>query len=145
MSIQFKEVNFSKLVDKLSPCCLSEDVCGGCEKENCLIGYGKECLKNCMINKVTYVIDGHTNIPIMDTKLYDKEFAVEAIANTLKTCKSCNENHYDNCIINILRSCYEVILVGEEQKYKGSTFLYLNELQEINPEIADKVFKAYNA
>lgn len=145
MSIAFKEVNFSKLFDKLSPCCLSEEVCEGCEKEKCLVGYAKECFKNCMINKVAYVIDGYKNIPLTDLKIYEKDFQIDGIVEILKTCKSCNEEHFDNCIINILRSCYEVALIGEEQEYKGSTLLYLSELRERNPIIAEKVFEKYNS
>ena len=59
MSIQFKEVNFSNVVDKLCECCLSEEVCGECNSSTCLISYGKECLKYCMINKTTGVLDGY--------------------------------------------------------------------------------------
>lgn len=145
MSISFKEVNFSRLVDKLTPCCLSEELCGGCEREKCIVGYAKECIKNCMINKVTFVMDGSENIPNTDFKVYDKEFFVDGIVETLKTCRSCKEEHFENCIINILRSSYEVALIGEEQEYEGSTFLYLNKLKEINSSIADKVFRKYNS
>lgn len=145
MSISFKEVNFGKLVDKLTPCCLSEEVCGGCEREKCIVGYAKECIKNCMINKVTFVIDGSKNIPNTDFKVYEKESFVEGIVETLKTCKNCNEEHFDNCIINILRSSYEIVLIGEELKYEGSTFLYLNKLREIDGSISDKIFEKYNS
>lgn len=145
MSISFKEVNFGKLVDKLTPCCLSEEVCGGCEREKCIVGYAKECIKNCMINKVTFVIDGSKNIPNTDFKVYEKESFVEGIVETLKTCKNCNEEHFDNFIINILRSLYEIVLIGEELKYEGSTFLYLNKLREIDGSIFDKIFEKYNS
>ncbi|MBU5456010.1 hypothetical protein [Caproiciproducens sp. MSJ-32] len=50
---------------------------------------------------------------------------------------------FNNCIVNILRSCYEVILLGEEKDYKGSALLYINDLKETNPEIADELFKRY--
>ncbi|WP_411170616.1 hypothetical protein ACH36K_09115 [Clostridium sp. MB05] len=143
MGIAFKEINFSRLVDKLGPCCLSESECGVCEREKCLVGYGTECIKNCMINKVTYVIDGCNKIPITDTKIYDKEYIMEGVVDILKTCKSCKENHYENCVINILRSCYEVILLGEEKEYKGSALVYLNDLKQSNPEIADRLFQKY--
>lgn len=143
MGVAFKEINFSRLVDKLSPCCLSENECGVCERETCLVGYGTECIKKCMINKVTYVVDGYDNIPITDTRIYDKEYIMDGVVDILKTCKSCKENHFENCIVNILRSCYEVILLGEEKDYKGSAFVYLNELKETNPEIADILFKKY--
>ncbi|KQB78577.1 hypothetical protein AK964_07855 [Clostridium butyricum] len=141
MGIEFEASNFSKVADKLHGCCLSEDVCGSCEANNCLIKYGKDCIKYCMINKVSGVLDGYKNIPLMDTKVYDELMVIEGIADILKTCKNCSENHYENCIINILRNCYEIILTGHEQEYKGSTLLYLSELKENNPELSDKILQ----
>ena len=84
MSVEFKEINFSKLVDKLAPCCLSEDVCGTCDRNTCLVGYGTECIKNFMINKVTYVMDGMKNIPVTDVKIYDKGNILNGVADILK-------------------------------------------------------------
>ena len=46
-------------------------------------------------------------------------------------------------IVNILRSCYEVILFGEEKEYKGNALVYLNDLKGSNPEMADKLFQKY--
>ena len=145
MSIQFKKVNFSKVVDNLCACCLSEDVCGECESSKCLISYGKDCLKYCMINKATGVLAGHKNIPLLDTKLYDQETVIDGIVDILKTCKSCREDHFENCIINIIRNCYEIILTGQEQEYKGSVLLYLNSLKEIDSNLADKIFEKFNS
>ena len=144
MSIQFKDANFSRIVDKLCDCCLSEDVCGECNSKTCLISYGKNCLKHCMINKVTGVIDGHKNLPLLDTKIYDQEATIDGIVDILKTCKSCKEDHFENCIVNIIRNCYEIILTGQEQEYNGSTFLYLNKLKEIDSSLSDKVFEKFN-
>ncbi|MBD5593422.1 hypothetical protein HYI10_19405, partial [Clostridium botulinum] len=79
-----------------------------------------------------------------DTKLYDKDYVITAIADILKRCKSCQENHYDNCIINVLRNCYEISLFGEGQEYQGSAFMYLNGLKSVNEEIADKIFAKYS-
>ncbi len=143
MAVEFKEINFSKLVDKLAPCCLSEEVCGNCERNTCLVGYGTECIKNCMINKGTYVIDGMKNIPLSDMKVYDKYNIINEIADILKICKSCKESHYENCIVNVLRSCYEVVLFGEEKEYKGSALIYLNDLKDNNPEIAEQLLQKY--
>lgn len=143
MGVSFKELNFSRLVDKLQPCCLSERECGVCERASCLVGYGTECIKSCMINKVTYVQGGYDNIPITDTRVYDKEYITDAVVDILKTCKNCKESHFDNCIVNILRSCYEVILFGEEKEYKGSALVYLNDLKEGNPEMSEKLFEKY--
>lgn len=63
-----------------------------------------------MINKVTYVMDGMKNIPVTDVRIYDKGNIANGIVDILKTCKNCKENHFENCIVNILRSCYEVVL-----------------------------------
>ncbi|MDR3596910.1 hypothetical protein [Clostridium sp.] len=145
MSVLFKDVNFSKLVDKLTPCCLSEEVCGSCEKEKCIVAYAKECIKSCMINKVTFVENGREEIPSTDFKVYEREFLLDGIVETLKACKSCTEEHFDNCIISILRNSYEIALLGEEQEYQGSTFLYLNKLKEMNNNVADKIFEKYNS
>lgn len=145
MSIQFKDVNFSRVVDKLCDCCLSEDTCGECDANKCIISYGKECIKHCMINKVTGIIDGHKNIPLLDTKVYDKETATDGIVDILKTCKSCREDHFENCIINIIRNCYEIILTGQEQEYNGSALLYINSLKEIDSDLSDKVFEKFNS
>ena len=145
MSIQFKKVNFSKVVDNLCACCLSEDVCGECESSKCLISYGKDCLKHCMINKATGVLDGHKNIPLLDTKLYDQETVIDGIVDILKTCKSCREDHFENCMINIIRNCYEIILTGQEQEYKGSVLLYINSLKDINVDLSNKVFEKFNS
>ena len=145
MGVQFKEVNFSRVVDKLCACCLSEDVCGECESSKCLISYGRDCLKYCMINKATGVLDGHKNIPLLDTKLYDQEAVIDGIVDILKTCKSCREDHFENCIINIIRNCYEIILTGQEKEYEGSVLLYLNSLKEIDDDLANKVFEKFNS
>ncbi len=138
------ELNFNDLITNLGRCCLTKGVCGECSKEKCLIGYSKESVTNCIKNNVTYVMNGSANIPINDTKLYDAEGLIIAIADTLKQCKGCKENHYDNCIINVLRSCYEVGLFGEIQDYKGSALVYLNMIKDINPDLAVKVFEAYS-
>ena len=90
-------------------------------------------------------MDGMKNIPVTDVKIYDKGNILNGVADILKICKSCKENHYDNCIVNVLRSCYEVILFGEEKEYKGSALVYLNGLREDNPEIAEQLFQKYMA
>lgn len=138
------ELNFNTVITNLGACCLTTEVCRTCSKESCLIGYSKECVTNCIKNNVPYVINGCDNIPKNDAKLYDSESMVIAIADILKQCKGCKENHYDNCILNVLRSCYEIGLFGEIQDYKGSALVYLNSIKDINPDLASKVFQVYS-
>lgn len=145
MGVQFNEVNFSKLFNTMRRCCLSEEACGTCSNESCLIGYGEESIRGCMINKRTYVQGGFENLPLSDTKIYDTDELITGIVEILKTCKSCSEEHYEDCIVNVLRGCYEVSLLGEEQNYPGSTFIYFNNIKKVNPKMAERLFDAYHA
>ncbi len=144
MGVFANEINFDSLITNLGNCCLKKDSCTSCIKEKCLIGYSEESVKKCLKNNVTYVENGYENIPLADTKVYDHDNLIIAIADILKQCKSCRENHYDNCIINVIRSCYEVALVGETQKYKGSTLIYLSDIKYLNEDIGNKILDKYN-
>ncbi|MEG0295212.1 MAG: hypothetical protein RR620_00755 [Clostridium sp.] len=141
MAISYNEINFNNLIGKVGTCCLTEDVCGTCKKSDCLIGYSKECVSGCLRNKVAYVMDGQERIPLADGKIYEKEDLVDAISDTLIQCKSCKEEHFDNCIINVLRNCYEVLLFGDIKEFKGSTFLYLTQVKENNEALATEIFQ----
>ena len=143
MGILTKDIKFNVLISDLWNCCLKEDICGTCEKNKCLIGYCKNSLKGCVMEDVTYVKDGMDNLPSSDLKLYDNHNLIEAISQILKQCRSCKEDHYDNCIINILRSTYEIILFGEPQDYNGSVLVYLDKIKAINPELSSKIFDTY--
>lgn len=144
MGVMSNEVNYDLLLSDLANCCLQLGNCGHCKKEKCLIGYAKESIKNCLKNDVTYIVDGCKNIPLNDAKIFEQEILIEAIIHILKQCKSCKEDHYDNCLINVMRSSYEVCLFGEIQKYKGSTIKYLSDISEQRPEIAEIMIEKYN-
>lgn len=145
MGVLSNEVNYDVLLSDLGECCLQLSNCGEkCAERKCIIGYAKDCLTNCLKNDVTYVMDGCINIPLSDSKVFDEESLADSIVNILKQCKSCNEDHFENCIINVMRSCYEVCLFGEIQKYKGSAFTYLNEIQHENANIAKLICEKYS-
>ncbi|AWZ48527.1 hypothetical protein C3495_06720 [Clostridiaceae bacterium 14S0207] len=143
MGIANNEINFNSIIKNLGNSCLTEERCNTCNKEKCLIGYSKKCINGCFKNDVTYVESGFENIPSIDTKIYEQQDIIAGISDILKQCRSCKENHYDNCIINVLRSCYEIILFGEHQEYSGSALVYLNKIKDINEEIGDKIFQQY--
>lgn len=144
MGVMSNEVNYDLLLSDLANCCLQLGSCEYCKKEKCLIGYAKESIKHCFKNDVTYVMDGCENIPLNDAKTFEQELLIEAIVHILKQCKSCKEDHYDNCLINVMRSSYEVCLFGEIQKYKGSTITYLSDISKQRPEIAEIMIEKYN-
>lgn len=143
MGVMSNEVNFDLLLSDLAECCLQGN-CPECKKSKCLIGYIKESVKGCLKDNVTYVMDGCENIPLEDSKIFEKETLINAIVNILKQCKSCKEDHYSNCLINVMRSSYEVCLFGEVQEYKGSTLTYLNDISKVNPEIAKAIMEMYS-
>ena len=147
MGILFEELTEGDevILKDLENVCLTEGACGTCEKEQCLVGYAQQSLLNCLKNNVTYVENGMDRLPVNDLKIYREEDLAAGIANILKTCRSGGENHYENCIINVLRSCYEVALFGEEREYEGSAFSYLTKLQSEEKTHSGLVLEYYSA
>lgn len=144
MGILYEEFNFNQVISDLSKACLTEEQCGSCVKKDCIIGYAQQCITKCLKDGSTYVEDGSENIPISDLKLYNTEELERGIAHILRQCKSCTYNHFDNCIINIIRNCYEVGLMGEIQPYEGSNFRYLNHVHNTHPEVADNIIEEFH-
>lgn len=144
MGILNSELNYDKVISDLGVCCLGEESCGGCTKDSCIVGYAQKCITGCLKEGITYVENGSENIPIADLKIYDEENFESGIAHILQQCRSCNENHFDNCIINIIRNCYEIGLFGEIQSYEGSNFRYLNQIHQAFPKIADNIITEFH-
>lgn len=144
MAIDVKDMNFNEVLNDLGRCCLTEGECGSCHKPNCIVGYAINSVTGCLKDNVTYVIGGQDHIPFVDLKMYDEETLIESIANILRMCKSCSQNHYDNCIINVVRNCYEIGLFGETQPYEGSNFRYLASIHNKKPEIAAKMIEHFH-
>lgn len=144
MGIKYSEVNFNRLIEDLTECCLGEGSCGSCDKPSCIVGYAQNCATNCMKDKVSYVMGGDTNIPFTDFKIYQEEDFAKGIAHTLKMCRSCEQEHYGQCIISVIRNCYEIGLFGEAQPYDGSNFRYLNDINRLNPQIASDIMAEFN-
>lgn len=136
-------IDYNMLISEISECCLTEKVCEKCRKEQCLIGYSIEGIKTCLKDKVDFLESGMAGIPYSDIKIYDTETIVKALAALLHQCRNCNVYHDEECVINIVRSTFEVILFGEPQEYGGSTLMYLSEIREANPEIAQHVFDVF--
>lgn len=141
MGVLFTELDFDVIMKDLGEACLQ---CQGCEGASCLVGYAKSCVMGCIKQEAPYVPDGVENIP-MDTKLFHEEKMIEGIVNILHQCKSCKEEHYENCIVNTLRSCYEIALFGDNISYEGSAFRYLNAVNNIHPEYAKEIIDLYHA
>jgi hypothetical protein len=134
--------DMNEISKDLSNICLQEKVCAGKE---CLIGYSKYCVAQCNQKDLSYVENGMKEIPLTDMRGgYDDTEVLHAIAHLLAQCHSCKNDHNDNCILNIVRSAYEVIAFGEEQEYGGNPLAHLMKLSQLNPEKGAIVLEEYN-
>lgn len=139
-----KDFDYLKMFYDIRNVCLSEDRCGKCKEGDCLVGYARLCIGEAK-RKETDTLKGHFDkVPSYDINGgYDNHSALEAIAHTLQQCRSCKDNHTADCLVNIVRTCYEVIALGDSQHYTGSTFQYLVKLSENYPEAAAFISEIY--
>ncbi len=128
----------------LNACCLGQS-CGECREKDCVIGYAKQCIRNFKQHPQREVPEGAEQIPNTDFKIFDEEELETAIAHILKECKDCKEDHIDNCIINVIRNCYEVGLFGDIQPYEGSTLQYLIHIKSDFPDRSLRIADLYMA
>lgn len=135
-----------KLVENdLENCCRSVAVCGQCQNEACIIGFAKQCVKEYQKEPKKEVPNGVERIPTMDCKVFEQADLEIAIAHILKECKDCKEDHVENCIINVIRNCYEVGLFGDVQPYEGSTLQYVMRLKSDFPDRSVQIAEAYRS
>ncbi|UMZ72841.1 hypothetical protein [Natranaerofaba carboxydovora] len=92
-----------------------------------------------------YIDGGLDKLPLFDTKVFEEDNVVEALGTILKECKNCKMYHDEDCVINLMRSSLEFVLLGEVLDYEGSTFVYLNEFKNNNEELGEELFLAYNS
>ncbi len=136
-------INYEGLITKIKDVCLTEQSCGMCKQDKCLIGYCKRSLTTCFKDNNDFLDGGLDKLPLSDMKVYDDETVVDSLAFLLQQCKNCNLYHDEDCIINIVRSAFEVILLGDPQEYKGSTLMYLNDIKNVDAHTADRIFAAF--
>ena len=112
-----KSIDFNGLIEEVGKCCLSEEVCGSCDKSECLVGYCKQSLLTAFKQKDEFIDGGMDDIPDEDTKLNDDEKLINSIGFILNQCKNCQLYHDEDCIINIIRSSMEVALLGDHTEF----------------------------
>lgn len=141
--IHTKGLNADLIRDDLENCCLQDTVCEQCNGEACTIGFAKQCISNYIKEPKKEVPGGTDNIPITDFKVFDEIELETAIAHILKECKDCKEDHTEDCIINVIRNCYEIGLFGTTQNYEGSALQYLMYVKSQSPEKASRITDIY--
>ncbi|MCI6553382.1 MAG: hypothetical protein MR430_07610 [Lachnospiraceae bacterium] len=145
MGIQYAAVQFDNLITDLSNCCPGPSACGTCDKSSCIIGYAQNCLVDCMKKGISDVEEGNANIPVMDFKVYEQEEFERGIAHILKMCQACREKECSQCLLSVIRNCYEVGLFGETQPYEGSNLYYFNHIHSHHPQIATDINLKFRA
>lgn len=141
-----KEFDFIKMFYDVRNVCLGEEVCGTCKENACLVGYARNSI-GAAKKKDTDTLKGYfKDVPAYDINGgYDRQDALEAVAHTLQQCRSCRDNHTPDCLVNIVRACYEVIALGDTQSYNGSTLMYLAKLAETDPDAAAIIQEVYQS
>lgn len=129
--------------EDLECCCLKDTFCQQCNGAACTIGFAKQCINNYIEKPQKEVPGGADNVPVVDFKAFDEVELGKAIVHILKECKDCKENHTEDCIINVIRNCYEVALFGDVHPYEGSAFQYLMYLQSQFPEKSALIAELY--
>lgn len=140
-----KGLNAQLVQNDLENCCRGEASCIRCQGTGCAIGYAKECIHTYIKTPKKEVPEGTAHVPTMDLKLYDEAELEIAIAHILKECKDCKEDHTEDCIINVIRNCLEVGLLGDLHPYEGSALQYLMYLQKNHPEKAVRIAETYKS
>lgn len=138
-----KGLNADSVWNDLENCCRGEDLCVKCQGESCIIGFARQCIRNYQREPQKEVPGGKERVPVMDFKVFDEEELEKAIAHILKECKDCKEDHTENCIINVIRNCYEVGLLGDIHPYEGSALQYLMFLKANFPDRAARIAEIY--
>lgn len=144
MAITQQELDLIEIFQDIGKICHGEEHCGKCAEKGCLVGYARASASECRVKDRTYVQDGMEEIPPSDIRGgYDEYEVLHAIAHLLLQCRACKENHFENCVINVVRSCFEVIELGDEQVYEGDPLSYLMKIKSINEEKAAIIAEEY--
>ncbi|MDD3139372.1 MAG: hypothetical protein PHX08_10425 [Lachnospiraceae bacterium] len=145
MAITKEEIDLQELFRDLGKICKTEAVCQKCADRACLVGYAKDCAAQCRIKKQTYVAEGFQEIPEIDIRGgYDEYDVLHGIAHILLQCRSCKKDHYEDCILNVIRSCMEIIEFGDNQVYEGDVLSYLMKMKSLHEEKASIIASEYS-
>ncbi|CUH96501.1 hypothetical protein P22_2591 [Propionispora sp. 2/2-37] len=128
----------------VADCCCSVTHCESCAGRQCLIGFAKLIAEYATTKKTLSIPNGMTMAPLRDTKTYDIDNVIMALAAINLSCKNCMDNHDDNCAVNILRYSLEVALLGQHIDFGGNPLSYILAIAKIDAETGDKVLRDYN-
>ena len=140
-----EQLNVVGIKEALAVCCKGESECSSCQGKACLIGFAKLVADYANAKKTLAIPNGIKMVPVSDFKNYESDDVARALAIINVECKSCMDNHDDNCVINIIRSSLEVSLFGQYIDFAGNPLNYLVQLVNLSAENGNKVMLAYRS
>lgn len=132
---------FNKVEESLSEICEDCLECGSekCHQTKCHISFAKSTIQIASDSGVKTLKGGMNLIPNLDMKFYEESQISKSIAQVLKLCKECKDNHSEECVLSLLRRSLESTVLKEQNIFPGSTFMYLMNVAKENPEFAQKI------
>lgn len=115
--------------------CLGESQCGKCMGGKCLIGFTKRALKSAT-EEGTYILPSEwENLPKYNTKNFELEKVVEALALTISHLMKYDYNMDENYIVNKVRQALETIAFGETLPFDGNLKRYYKNMKKRNERL----------
>lgn len=112
-----------------------------CDESRCLVGFARKTINFASQKGLLDIPGARELIPAGDFRPRYAEQLAPGIAATCRQCKECRDNHSPDCIIALVRTCLESMLLPESIEYPGSVFVYLARLREQDPQLAELVAK----
>ncbi|WP_227762517.1 hypothetical protein [Zhaonella formicivorans] len=136
-------IDVEKISLAVNKCCKTEEECGTCAKSKCLIGFAKMALEYTQKKNTVVISKGATLIPTGDYKVFYRDDLIDALVEVLGQCQDCQDNHEEDCVINIIRMALEMALLGEHPEYEGSAFAYLMKVLKQSPEVGKVLLEKF--
>ncbi|MGB9660527.1 MAG: hypothetical protein ACPL5F_00725 [Moorellaceae bacterium] len=138
-------IDITAIRQAVDRCCKTIEECGTCNKAQCLIGFIQTVLDYAQAKNTYRIPHGPKFIPEDDLRFYYQNDLLEAISEVLIQCQSCQDNHEEDCVINISRKALEQALFGDYMEFTGSIAAYLLQIGQLNPEVGQKLIALYQA
>lgn len=114
---------YNELKKEIEDICLSENICGNCRLDSCIIGATKHMLQN---QTTDFTIDFETT-----SKKFDRIKVIRSLESILEFL----DTHEGSNIVFEVKNNLENILLNQTIEYKNKAD-YMSKLKEISPEVA---------
>lgn len=137
-------IRSSSLIDLEAMIKLLQKICSACDlfqsheckPATCMVGFAARSLKFARQKGIFDIPGAMRHIPQSDMKHYFVEDIVPALAETNLQCRECRDNHSQDCVIALARTCLENTVLEKNIEFPGHMFMYLAMVKEQNQELA---------